>query len=119
MLPEEVCTAAQARVIVEERDLTHVKVGVFDNDDNLRGKLIDRTKFFAALEKGLGFCGVVLGWGSNDQLCDNITLSGWHTACPSSARLTWATLRRAASGRNVRYAALSPTGELARYFEII
>src|SRR5215468_11789781 len=27
MLPEEVRTAAQARAVVEERDLTHVKVG--------------------------------------------------------------------------------------------
>src|SRR5215467_14515956 len=84
MLPEEVRTATQARAIVEERDLTHVKVGVFDNDGILRGKLIDRPKFFAALEKGLGFCDVVLGWDSNDQLYDNITFTGWHTAYPDA-----------------------------------
>ena len=38
MLPEEVRTATQARAIVEERGLAHVKVGVFDNDGILRGK---------------------------------------------------------------------------------
>jgi glutamine synthetase len=84
MLPEEVRTATQARAIVEERGLTHVKVGVFDNDGILRGKFIDRPKFFAALEKGLGFCDVVLGWDSNDQLYDNITFTGWHTAFPDA-----------------------------------
>src|SRR5499427_8872343 len=84
MLPEEVRTATQARAIVEERDLTHVKVGVFDNDGVLRGKLIDRAKFFAALEKGLGFCDVVLGWDSNDQLYDNTAFTGWHTAYPDA-----------------------------------
>ena len=84
MLPEEVRTATQARAIVEERGLAHVKVGVFDNDGILRGKFIDRPKFFAALETELGFCDVVLGWDSNDQLYDNITFTGWHTAFPDA-----------------------------------
>ena len=84
MQPEEVRTPAQARAIVEERGLTHVKVGVFDNDGILRGKLIDRAKFFSALEKGLGFCDVVLGWDSNDQQYDNVTFTGWHTAFPDA-----------------------------------
>jgi glutamine synthetase len=85
MQPDEVRTGAQARAIVEERDLQHVKIGVFDNDGILRGKYIDRPKFFAALEKGLGFCDVVLGWDSNDQLYDNVTFTGWHTAYPDAA----------------------------------
>ena len=62
MLPEEVRTATQARAIVEERGLAHVKVGVFDNDGILRGKFIDRPKFFAALETELEFRDVVLGY---------------------------------------------------------
>jgi glutamine synthetase len=82
--PEEVRTVAQARTIVEERSLQHVKVGVFDNDGILRGKYLDRNKFFAALEKGMGFCDVVLGWDSNDQQYDNITFTGWHTAFPDA-----------------------------------
>jgi glutamine synthetase len=84
MQPEQVRTAGEARAIVEERGLQHVKVGVFDNDGILRGKYIDRDKFFAALEKGLGFCNVVLGWDSNDQLYDNVSYTGWHTAYPDA-----------------------------------
>jgi glutamine synthetase len=84
MLPEEVRTSAQARAIVEERGLQHVKIGVFDNDGILRGKYIDRPKFLAALDKGLGFCDVVLGWDSNDQQYDNVTFTGWHTAFPDA-----------------------------------
>src|SRR5580704_16893567 len=80
MQPEEVRTSAQARSIVEERGLAHVKVAVFDNDGILRGKYIEREKFFAALENGMGFCDVVLGWDSNDQQYDNVTFTGWHTA---------------------------------------
>jgi glutamine synthetase len=84
MQPDEVRTSAQARAIVEERGLTHVKVGVFDNDGILRGKYIDRPKFLSALDKGMGFCDVVLGWDSNDQQYDNITFTGWHTAFPDA-----------------------------------
>ena len=82
--PEEVSTAAQARAIVTERNLTHVKVGVFDNDGVLRGKYMNREKFFAALDKGFGFCDVVLGWDSNDQQYDNVRFTGWHTAFPDA-----------------------------------
>ena len=82
--PENIRTAADARKIVEERGLTHVKVGVFDNDGVLRGKYISKVKFFSALESGFGFCDVVLGWDSNDQLYDNVTFTGWHTAYPDA-----------------------------------
>ena len=84
MQPEQVRTAAQARAIVEERGLQHVKVGVFDNDGILRGKYIDRDKFFSALDNGFGFCDVVLGWDSNDQQYDNVSFTGWHTAFPDA-----------------------------------
>src|ERR1700751_1545196 len=84
MQPEEVRSVREARGPGEERGLTHVKVGVFDNDRILRGKYIDRAKFLSALEKGLGFCDVVLGWDSNDQQYDNVTFTGWHTAFPDA-----------------------------------
>ena len=51
MQPHEVRSAAQARAIVEERGLTHVKVGVFDIDGILRGKYVHRDKFLSALER--------------------------------------------------------------------
>ena len=84
MQPENVRTAADARRIVEERKLDHIKVGVFDNDGVMRGKYMGRDKFFSALEKGFGFCDVVLGWDSNDQLYDNVKYTGWHTAYPDA-----------------------------------
>jgi len=84
MTPDKVKTAADARKLVLERNLTHVKVGVFDMDGILRGKYMGRDKFFSALESGYGFCDVVLGWDSNDQLYDNTTYTGWHTAYPDA-----------------------------------
>src|SRR5678815_133323 len=84
MTPENVRTAADARKIVEERKLAHITVGVFDNDGVMRGKYMGRDKFFSALDKGFGFCDVVLGWDSNDQLYDNVKYTGWHTAYPDA-----------------------------------
>jgi glutamine synthetase len=82
--PHQVKSPGDARAIVEERGLSHVKVGVFDNDGVMRGKYMGRDKFFAALDKGFGFCNVVLGWDSNDQLYDNVKYTGWHTAYPDA-----------------------------------
>ncbi len=70
--------------VLKARDIDYVKVGVFDIDGVLRGKYIDREKFLSALDHGLGFCDVVLGWDSNDQLYDNVTVTGWHTAYPDA-----------------------------------
>ena len=82
--PEQVKSVAHAKKIVEERGLTHIKVGVFDGDAILRGKYMSKAKFFSALEGGFGFCDVVLGWDSNDQLFDNVKYTGWHTAYPDA-----------------------------------
>lgn len=78
-------TTADAKQIVEERNLSHVKVGVFDIDGILRGKYMSKDKFFSALDKGFGFCDVVLGWDSKDQLYDNVEFTGWHTGYPDTA----------------------------------
>ena len=43
--PRQVKTAADAKAIVEQRNLSHVKVGVFDIDGILRGKYMSRAKF--------------------------------------------------------------------------
>jgi glutamine synthetase len=84
MQPRAVKTAEDVRRILRERKLTHVKVGVHDSDGILRGKYLHVEKFQGALEKGLGFCDVVLGWDANDQLYDNTTYTGWHTAYPDA-----------------------------------
>ena len=84
MGPADVTTAADAKQIVEQRGLDHLKVGIFDLDGILRGKYMSREKFLSALEGGFGFCDVVLGWDSRDQLYDNVTITGWHTGYPDA-----------------------------------
>jgi len=82
--PRQVRSAEDARRIVEARGLTHVKVGLFDNDGVMRGKYMSREKFFSALDHGFAFCDVVLGWDVQDQLYDNTRYTGWHTGYPDA-----------------------------------
>ena len=82
--PRKVTSAADAKAIVEQRGLSHVKVGVFDTDGIMRGKYMSRAKFISALESGYGFCNVVLGWDCQDQLYDNVKFTGWHTGYPDA-----------------------------------
>ncbi|MBC8246632.1 MAG: glutamine synthetase [Deltaproteobacteria bacterium] len=84
MEPRAVKSIKDAKKIVEKRGLEYVKVGVFDMDGILRGKYMKKAKFLSALEKGFGFCDVVIGWDSKDQLYDNVTLTGWHTGYPDA-----------------------------------
>jgi len=84
MKPREVKTTQDSKQIVEERGLSHVKVGLFDNDGVMRGKYMSREKFFSSLDKGFAFCDVVLGWDAKDQLYDNVTYTGWHTGYPDA-----------------------------------
>jgi len=76
--------ASQARKIIEQRNLSHVKVGIFDTDGILRGKYLSKDKFYSALEHGFGFCDVILGWDSQDRLYDNASYTGWHTGYPDA-----------------------------------
>ncbi len=76
--------AAEAAAYVREKNLANVKVGVTDMDGILRGKYLARDKFLSALENGFGFCDVIVGWDSNDQLYDNVKYTGWHTAYPDA-----------------------------------
>ena len=64
---------------LDAESIRFYKVGVFDTDGVFRGKYINRSKLESALAKGFGFCDVVLGWDSHDQLFDNTQVSGWHT----------------------------------------
>ena len=84
MNPRDVNTIEDAKKIVEERGLRHVKIGLFDNDGIMRGKYMSREKFFSSLDHGFSFCDVVLGWDSKDQLYDNVTYTGWHTGYPDA-----------------------------------
>lgn len=84
--PRTVRSVADAKAIVEERNLDYIKIGLHDIDGIMRGKYINRAKFFSALDSGLSFCDVVLGWDSNDQLYDKagVTYTGWHTGYPDA-----------------------------------
>ncbi len=74
----------EVRKLLMERGTRYVKLGVFDVDGILRGKYMHRDKFLSALEKGFGFCDVVLGWDCDDQLYDSSEYTGWHTAYPDA-----------------------------------
>ncbi|SDL25723.1 L-glutamine synthetase [Franzmannia pantelleriensis] len=82
--PRHITSADDARRLVEERGLTHVKVGMFDMDGVMLGKYMRRDKFFHALDEGFAFCDVVLGWDSKDELYDNVKYTGWHTGYPDA-----------------------------------
>jgi glutamine synthetase len=84
MNPRQVSSIEDAIKIIEERNLSFVKVGVFDVDGVLRGKYISKPKFISALKDGFGFCDVVLGWDSEDKLYDNVRFTGWHTGYPDA-----------------------------------
>lgn len=77
-------TAADILAYIDGRGLNYVRLGVFDIDGIFRGKYINRSKLESALSSGLGFCDVVLGWDSNDQLYDNVKVTGWHTGYPDA-----------------------------------
>lgn len=77
-------TVADIKKGLRQTKTEYVKVGAFDIDGILRGKYMQVDKFISALEKGFGFCDVVFGWDSNDQLYDSASFTGWHTAYPDA-----------------------------------
>lgn len=84
MEAKDVKTISDAIAIIDERGLSHVKVGLFDNDGVMRGKYMSRAKFESSLNSGFSFCDVVLGWDVKDQLYDNAEFTGWHTGYPDA-----------------------------------
>jgi len=84
MKARDVKTKEDAIAILNERNLTHVKVGIFDMDGVMRGKYMSKEKFISSLDSGFAFCSVVLGWDAKDQPYDNISFTGWHTGYPDA-----------------------------------
>lgn len=86
--------AQEVRVLFEERGIRKVKVGGFDVDGLLRGKLISLEKFWSSVEKGFGFCDVIFGWDIADKLYDNVTVTGWDSGYPDAlAKIDLSTFR--------------------------
>ncbi|BBH12555.1 glutamine synthetase family protein [Chromobacterium haemolyticum] len=77
MEARDVKTIADLKVLIEERRLSQIKVGLVDMDGVMCGKYMSRDKFLCALEGGFGFCDVVFGWDVGDKLYDNTLLTGW------------------------------------------
>ena len=75
--------------------IRRVKLGGFDIDCVLRGKYVSLDKFWGVAEGGLGFCDVIFGWDSGDQLYDNAAVTGWHSGYPDThATVDLSTYRR-------------------------
>jgi glutamine synthetase len=71
-----------------------VKVACSDIDGVLRGKYLHKDKFFGAADGGFGFCDVVFGWDSQDQVYDNTAVTGWQHGFPDAlARIDLDTAR--------------------------
>ncbi len=80
---------------LKKEGVKRVKLAFTDIDGIHRGKYISLDKFASVLENGAGFCDCVLGWDCNDQLYDNATFTGWHTAFPDARyQIETDTLRR-------------------------
>jgi glutamine synthetase len=69
---------------VKDHPSGKVKIAFTDIDGILRGKYISTEKFLSAVENGLGFCNVILGWDAGDVTYDNVQYTGWHTGYPDS-----------------------------------
>ena len=94
MDPKQVTDLQSAAAFVREAGYDNMKLAVTDLDGVLRGKYVSREKFLAALEKGFGFCDVIFGWDSADELYGEDSYTGWHTAFPDAwARIDPASCR--------------------------
>ncbi|HIP61291.1 MAG TPA: glutamine synthetase, partial [Sulfurovum sp.] len=80
----DVKTAEDAIELVEQRGITQIKVAATDIDGILRGKYINRDKFISTLKNGLGFCDVIFGWDSSDEIYAEDSITGWKTAFPDA-----------------------------------
>ena len=84
----ELKSAEDIKKFLESLSTEYVKVAVTDIDGILRGKYMHIDKFIKSSEKGFGFCDVIFGWDSNDELYEfeNVNqenlFTGWHSGFP-------------------------------------
>lgn len=80
----QIDAAADLVRMVEERKLSHVKLGVTDVDGVMRGKYVAASDLMAGLDGDLGLCSCLIGWDCDDTLYTNNPdgISGWHTGYP-------------------------------------
>jgi glutamine synthetase len=91
----QVTDRESAADFVAEAGFDNIKLAVTDLDGVLRGKYVSRKKFLSALDKGFGFCDVIFGWDSADELYAEDSFTGWKSAFPDAwARVDPASCRR-------------------------
>ncbi len=74
--------------------MSDIKIAVTDLDGVLRGKYISQAKYQSVLKSGLGFCDVIFGWDSADELYEQDSYTGWAKAFPdATATLDETTIR--------------------------
>lgn len=73
------------KAVIDEKNIEFIKIGISDFNGVIRGKYLSKTKFFKALEAGMGFCDVILGSDINDDLINGMQSTGWHTGYPDAA----------------------------------
>src|SRR5215208_3042283 len=84
-----------ALTAVRKSGANKVKVACSDIDGVLRGKYLHKDKFESAASGGFGFCDVVFGWDSSDNVYDNTHVTGWQHGFPDAlARLDLDTHRQ-------------------------
>lgn len=90
----QVSNTSELERFIEEEGIRFFKLGIIDIDGVLRGKYVDRAKLLSAVDKGFGFCDVVLGWDLHDELYERVEVSGWHTGYRDApVRIDLGTLR--------------------------
>jgi len=81
-----------------------VKIAITDIDGILRGKVIAKEKFLSILKNGFGFCDVVFGWDSSDELYNKVDITGWHTGFPdANAKIDLNTFREVPWDNNIPF----------------
>ena len=83
-------SAEDVKKFLDSSKTEYVKVGLTDIDGILRGKYMHVDKFIKSSKKGFGFCDVIFGWDSSDELyelknesVDNL-YTGWHSGFPDA-----------------------------------
>ena len=88
--------------IYRAEGVRRVKIGFTDIDGVMRGKYLSLDKFASIADGTSGFCDCVFGWDVDDQLYDNASYTGWHTAFPDATyRIDLSSERRLADERNI------------------
>ncbi len=58
----------EIKLALQQKGVEYVKVAITDLDGVLRGKYMHVDKFLKSVESGYGFCDVIFGWDSSDEL---------------------------------------------------